>query len=91
MFSPGTTFKTSGDPEISDEKKFIQNLQGKTLEDLEEQKCSKYTAPAKKLFLTVGKVQRNALFSSDTSKKVGSEAGNNANTVDNLYVCILLH
>ena len=70
VFSQGTRLKTSGDPEISDEKKVRKELARKNLRDLEKQKCSKYTAPAKNFFLTVGKVQRKAIFSSHTSKKV---------------------
>ena len=47
VLSQGTRLKTSGDPEISDEKKVREELARKNLRDLEKQKCSKYTAPAK--------------------------------------------
>ena len=69
VFSQGTAFETSGDQKFLKEQKFIQDLQGKTLRNLEKQKCSKSTATAKKLFPTVGKVQLKGSSSSETQKK----------------------
>ena len=85
MFSPGTTFKTSGDPEISEEKEIHSELARKNLKGFGKTKVFEIHRSSEKVFLTVGKVQRKGLSSSGTSKKVGSEAGNKSNTVDNLF------
>jgi len=84
VFSPGKAFETSQHQKFRKVQKFIQHLQGKTLRNLEKQKCSKFTVAVRKSLPTVGKVQRRGLSSSDTHQKVVSETGNCANSVDDL-------
>jgi len=84
VFSPGKCFETSRHQKFLKVQKFIQHLQGKTLRNLEKQKCSKFTVAVRKSLPTVGKVQRRGLSSSDTHQKVVSETGNCANSVDDL-------
>ena len=77
VFSPGTTFETSGNSEISEGTEIHSRLARKN-------KSAGNPPTAKILFPTVRKVQRKGLSSTDTPQKVESEAGNNANSVDDL-------
>ena len=84
VFSPGKSFETSRQQKFWKVQKFIQQLQGKTLRNLEKQKCSKFTSTARKCLYIVGKVHWTGLQASVTHQKVVSETRDCANFVDGL-------